>query len=172
MSAFEIQRVGAAEWERVRAVRLRALGDAPEAFGTLLAEELTRPPLGWRERLKQDAAATFLATRAGEDIGLVTGAPYDHTAGLFSMWVHPSARGAGVGRALVAVVIAWARAEGHEHIRLDVSDDNEAAIRLYAACGFNPTGVTGTLPPPREHVTEHERALSLTTVQSEGETEG
>jgi GNAT superfamily N-acetyltransferase len=161
MAEFEIARAEVADWERVRAVRLRALRDAPDAFGTLLAEDLARPPDAWQARLRSDAAATFLATRDGADVGLATGAPYDDTAGLFGMFVDPQARGAGVGRALVEAVIEWARSEGHALIRLDVGDHNASAIRLYETCGFLPTGVTSSMPPPRAHVTEHQRIRSL-----------
>ncbi len=128
------------DWARVRAVRLRALREDPDAFGTVLSEDLARPPHAWRERLMQDTAASFVATREGNDIGLVTGAPYAETAGLFGMWVDPSARGLGAGRALVGAVVAWARGQGHVRIRLDVADTNAAAIRLYEGCGFKRTG--------------------------------
>ncbi len=148
-------------WERVRDIRLRALGDSPRAFGTLLAEERERRMDVWRARLEARANATFIASRADADIGLVTCAPYEDAAGLFSMWVDPSARQAGVGRALIAAVVDWARGQGHSRIKLDVADDNHAAVQLYTACGFQPNGVTSTLPPPREHVTEHQRVRQL-----------
>jgi len=54
-----------------------------------------------------------------------------------------------------------ARGEGRSRIVLDVADGNAAAVRLYESRGFARTGVTGTLPPPREHVLEHQRALEL-----------
>ena len=38
-----VRRVRAEEWERLRATRLRALADAPMAFGSTLADEQTRP---------------------------------------------------------------------------------------------------------------------------------
>ncbi len=77
------------------------------------------------------------------------------------MWVAPQQRGRGLGGAIVDAVVAWARAEGHSRLLLGVGDDNAAAIALYASRGFEPTGVTSTLPPPREHILEHERALVL-----------
>ena len=93
-----------------------------------------------------------------------SGADYeweDGAAGLFGMWVAPSARGQGAGGALVDAVVAWARAEAFPRILLDVGDDNEPAIHLYASRGFVPTGVTTTLPAPRDHVHEHQRGLLL-----------
>ena len=77
------------------------------------------------------------------------------------MWVAPDYRGRKVGKALIDAVINWAQNEGYTQIILDVADENTAAIRLYEASGFLPNGVVCSLPPPREHVTEHQRALSL-----------
>jgi ribosomal protein S18 acetylase RimI-like enzyme len=52
---------------------------------------------------------------------------------LTSMWVAPSVRGRGVGRALVGRVIA---AAAGRPLWLRVLDGNETAIRLYQRCGF------------------------------------
>jgi ribosomal protein S18 acetylase RimI-like enzyme len=156
--------MGPAQWERVRAIRLRALADAPDAFATTHADAAARPPEHWRERLADDASRTFLASVAGEDVGLVVGSVYREapgSAGLFGMWVVPEGRGRGIARALVATVVAWARAAGYRRLLLDVADENLPAVRLYERCGFRATGVTGSLPPPREHVREHQRALDL-----------
>ncbi len=161
---MEIERMTHDAWERVRAIRLRALADAPGAFAVTLAEDAARPDASWRERLEASDAATFVARADGADVGLVVGASFrgrEPAAGLFAMWVAPEARGAGVGALLVDAVVAWARERGHPRLLLEVADENAAAIRLYERKGFAPTGVRGTLPPPREHVTEHERALEL-----------
>lgn len=106
-----IERLGPADHDRARVVRLRALGDAPDAFWTTLAEEEQRPPALWRERLAAADSATFVAHRGGVDVGLVVGAPHrgqEGDAGLFSMWVAPEARRAGVADALMSAVIGRA----------------------------------------------------------------
>lgn len=151
-------------WERVRAIRLRALADTPDAFGTTLAQDGARPPEGWRARLENSASATFISTMDGQDVGLVSGSAYDgsdRVAGLFGMWVAPEARGRGIAGGLVDAVIAWARARGYVRLLLDVADTNTPAIRLYESKGFVPNGVTGSLPAPREHITEHQRERVL-----------
>jgi GNAT superfamily N-acetyltransferase len=161
---FTIERMTPDAWERVRAVRLRALADAPDAFGTLLAEDEARPLPEWRARLERPDVATFLAVVDGRDGGVATGTAYEGqegAAGLFSMWTAPEFRGRGVGGALVEAVVAWARGAGYRRVLLDVADGNLPAIRLYEKRGFAPNGETGTLPPPRQHVLEHRRALAL-----------
>ena len=83
------------------------------------------------------------------------------TAWLISMWVAPEVRRRGVGGLLVDGVVDWARSSGVIRLLLDVSDSNAPAIALYARKGFTPNGEVGTLPPPREHIREHQRELRL-----------
>ena len=83
---------------------------------------------------------------------------------LISMWVTPDMRGCHVGDLLVSAVIDWARASGFKQLLLDVADTNVAAIRLYERMGFVPSGGVGSLPPPREHIKEHQRVLELNTL--------
>ena len=156
-----LERMKPQQWQRARAVRLQALGDAPDAFGSTLTDELKMPDEQWQSRLAARDAATFIAALDDHDIGIAVGAPYDDAAGLFAMWVAPEARGKGIGDALIATVVNWANENGFQRILLDVGDWNQSAINLYKRNGFEPTGHTGTLPPPRTHVTEHQRVLRL-----------
>ena len=168
---MEIERLRPESWARSRAVRLRALAEAPDAFACQLVDEEGQPEEFWRERLSGERCATLIATDAGVDLGCAVGCEWDGEpgcAGLFSMWVAPEARGRGVGGALVQAVIAWARAAGHARLLLEVADENAAAVALYARHGFEPTGRTGSLPAPREHVAEHQRALVLTSWPASG----
>jgi ribosomal protein S18 acetylase RimI-like enzyme len=50
--------------------------------------------------------------------------------------VEPSARGRGVGRALIAAVDDFARAQGLRYVSLMVTDDNTTARTLYDKAGF------------------------------------
>jgi ribosomal protein S18 acetylase RimI-like enzyme len=70
----------------------------------------------------------------------------DGAADLVSMWVRPSARGLGVGEALVAAAAAWAKANGFGSLFLWVTESNAPARRLYERCGFSPTGESQPLP--------------------------
>lgn len=158
----EIVRAGPDDWRRVRAVRLRALRDAPDAFWATAAEEAALSEAQWRERLA--LAATFLALRDGDDVGLAVGGPHwrePSDAGLTGMWVAGPLRGSGTATALIATVVAWARVAGYRRLRLEVADDNHRAVRFYERLGFVPTGWRGTMPPPRDHIAEHERVLEL-----------
>jgi ribosomal protein S18 acetylase RimI-like enzyme len=162
VTEHRIERLAPADAARLRSVRIAALRDAPEAFCATLEQALQRTSDEWSAQL--EALPTFVASIGAEDVGVVRGGPHDRepdTAFLLSLWVAPRARGMGVGEALIAAVVAWARAAGFARLVLDVADENVHAVRLYARCGFVANGETGSLPPPREHVTEHRRVLRL-----------
>ena len=157
-----IQRLAPTEWRRFRAIRMTSLADAPNAFGSTLTDAQTRNETGWRHQLEQ--APTFVAVIGSKDVGVVRGIADDDdpsTAFLISMWVAPFYRVQGVAQSLIEAVVAWARANGFTKLVLDVADDNIAAVNLYEKAGFQATGETGTLPPPRQHIREHRRMLVL-----------
>jgi ribosomal protein S18 acetylase RimI-like enzyme len=62
---------------------------------------------------------------------------------LMAMWVHPEMRGSGAADALVAEVVAWARAEGANAVQLEVIESNHRARRFYERNGFRLTGRKG-----------------------------
>ena len=105
-----VRRVRAEEWERLRAIRLRALADAPMAFGSTLAGEQAQPDEFWRGRAAGGAAdddrATFIAECDGEWVGLGTcvleaGGAGERPAWVFGMWVDPVVRRQGTAQALL-----------------------------------------------------------------------
>ena len=84
-----IEQAGPEDWERVREVRLRALQNAPDAFLTTVDHARAKSAGVWREQLGSSAAATFLATGEGQDVGLAVGAPHHvdpRDAGLYGVW--------------------------------------------------------------------------------------
>lgn len=160
----QIVRLPPSSYERFRRIRLRSLLDAPDAFGSTHAETITRPDSAWQGQLAD--LATFVAVQDEADVGVVRGGLHEderHAAVLLSMWVAPEARGRGVGEALIRAVVDWAREQGCARLYLEVGDHNTTAIGLYARMGFQPTGRTGSLPPPRADITEHERVLLLSS---------
>ena len=158
-----IERLRAGEGARLRTLRLRALADAPDAFGATLEDAERRRASDWEAQVVR--LPTFVWREGAADLGMARGAPHDddpEVAYLISMWVAPEGRGRGVGAGLVGEVAAWARGHGFRRLVLDVAEGNAGARRLYERCGFVSTGATGTLPPPRSHVRELEMALDLT----------
>jgi RimJ/RimL family protein N-acetyltransferase len=159
---IQIRRLSPDDWEEFRVIRLAALADAPSAFGSTLAREQAFLEQDWRTRLS--ATATFVAMAAGRIAGTAGGVrdrarPDD--AMLVGMWVAPEARARGVGEALVRSVIAWATEAHFPRITLFVTVGNEPAARLYARCGFVPTGVEEPVDADRPEQMEMEMELRL-----------
>lgn len=140
MSDVVIRQLAPDDWERFRDIRLAALLDAPSAFGSTYAQSVVYTEHIWRSRLT--TAAMFAAEESGRLIGIAGGLPPQagDTALLISMWVDPIERGRGIGEMLVNRVAQWARDEEFLSIKLWVTVGNGAAERLYARCGFGPTG--------------------------------
>jgi GNAT superfamily N-acetyltransferase len=135
------------EWELLRDVRLAALRDAPSAFASTYEREVAFTEADWRGRLSS-ASATFLAYLPEVGPAGLSGA-FEHspgTAELVSMWVSPTARGRGVGEALVAAVTDWAKTRDYAAVHLWVTRENVSARALYERCGFIPTGEHQPLP--------------------------
>jgi GNAT superfamily N-acetyltransferase len=142
---LNIRRIRADEWERLRALRLQALADAPMAFAATLAREEAFADDVWQERAAGGAAGvdrvTFIAEEGGRWVGLATGLLAGQPVpALVGMFVEKSARQGGIGAALVERVASWTRDRGGDRLVLWVTADNHAAIALYRRCGFAPTG--------------------------------
>jgi ribosomal protein S18 acetylase RimI-like enzyme len=147
---MEVRQTGAGDWAALRRLRLRALADAPGAYASTLEAELAFTDDVWRRRAGEDpAAATFIASEGGADIGLArifAEADPPGRAHLVSMWVDPGHRRRGVARALISQAVGWATEHQADEVILWVADQNAAARRLYERLGFRPTGERQPLP--------------------------
>jgi GNAT superfamily N-acetyltransferase len=138
---IELLRLTSEDWQVYRDVRLRALADAPFAFGSsvqeeeMLTEDELRTKLIHRMQLVAQEGTAIVGTVGGERCDDVDGA-----ALLVSMWVCPLARGRGVGDLLVHTILDWATAQGHDQVRLWFAEGNQSAARLYSRHGFVLTG--------------------------------
>jgi ribosomal protein S18 acetylase RimI-like enzyme len=145
--ALVIRRLRPDEGAAYRAIRLRALADAPEAFCSSLAEEEARPLESWTVRLENAALSgidcPLVAERDGAMLGMVwakVDAADPDTVNLFQMWVAPECRGQGVARALLDGAVGWARGRGAKIVGLGVNCANAAAVALYERAGFHILG--------------------------------
>jgi len=144
IGACSIRQLSATDGPLVRSLRLAALREAPDQFGETHAAALTRADAAWHDL----AEATHLAEVDGAPIGMVFAFPdpAELASGrLGGMWVAPTARGAGVGRALTEAVKAWANARGMFRVGL-WAVPGSAGERLYRRAGFVPSGAQKPFP--------------------------
>ena len=98
----------------------------------------------WRERV----AAGFpvlVAAEEGEVLGFASYGTFRPFEGYLysvehSVYVEPAAHGRGLGRALLASVIAHAQASGKHVMIGGIEADNTPSLRLHASLGFVETG--------------------------------
>ena len=79
---------------------------------------------------------TFLAVTGAEIVGVLDVDPSRHGFGDLGMLVAHEWRGLGVGSALMAAAIEWARERGLHKLSLSVFAHNTAGIALYRKFGF------------------------------------
>jgi ribosomal protein S18 acetylase RimI-like enzyme len=141
-SPLTVRRAALGDEAILRSLRLEALTEAPEAFGSTYDREMARTTADWQRWFSP--GVTFILEEAGTPRGLVAGVHDAEDAGLvylMAMWVHPALRGSGAADALVTEHLAWAYAAGARLVRLDVIATNERARRLYERHGFRLTGL-------------------------------
>lgn len=163
-AAFTVRPFTAEEWPSYRAIRLRALLDAPDAFGSTLAAEEALAPETWAARLARSTSSGIDHALTAELHGALVGLAWakvdanDATiVNLFQMWVAPEARGQGVAGALLDEAVRWARARSALALQLGVTCTNAAALRLYERAGFVDAGVREPLRPGSDLVEQRMR---------------
>ena len=139
MPPFTIRHLTPADAADYRAIRLAALQNSPDSFGSTYESEVARPMSAWEERLATPGA--FGAYLDGKIVGMARfvrdagSAKERHKGSIYGMYVALEARGQGIGSALLDALIHHASGIV-EQLRLGVVDTNEAAIRLYQKHGF------------------------------------
>src|SRR5580765_967342 len=133
-----LRRLGPDDWETFRDIRLRALADAPDAFGSTLERELAYGESDWRRLLSGPVVVV-------EDPGPVSvGGAFDRDGELhvWGMWTDPAHRGHGHARAVLDALLPPDRPA-----RLDLNLTNLRARAAYERYGFVGTGRIEPLRP-------------------------
>ncbi len=139
--AVTIRRAVPGDESALRDLRIRALTDSPNDFGSTLERERNRTPEDWRRWLTE--GSVYLAETGDGPIGLAAGVPNSEdpsTAYLCAVWVQPAIRGSDAARNLISAVQGWARDTGFRELKLDVVEENGRARRAYERNGFRVTG--------------------------------
>lgn len=107
--------------------------------------------------LTRESAEVWVAEAGGEVVGdaVVLFRRGFATARLYSMVVDPDHRGRGVAKALLEAAESGARERGSVVIRLEVREDNEAAVALYRQAGYRVAGRSA------DYYRDHSNALRM-----------
>ena len=150
---MRIRRLEPQEIALHRDIRLRALRDAPDAFGEAAAQVEARPSSYWEELTRSVTEPArhvmFLACEGDAVCGSIYGlrdAESGTSGRVGGSWVEPSYRRRGIGDALLQAVISWARAERLERLRLWAPAASTAALAFYRHAGFRATGLRRPVP--------------------------
>lgn len=124
--------------DRLRALRLAALKDTPDAFGAKYEDEVNKPISEWQDRLKNTNWCFVVAD--GVDVGLlaVDRAEKDRNSDcwLSSWWIHQDHRGSGIPKLMLNWLEQLCIEKKWEKIGLGVWPDNLRAISAYKKLGF------------------------------------
>lgn len=158
---------------KVRAATADDARPAAEILAAVAAEGVlgTEPPVdvdaradAFRERVADGGPTLMLIL---EDAGRVVGHALvreTRTPGVltFGMAIGVEGRGRGGGRALMEAIVAHARACGAHKLELEVWPDNDRAIALYTAAGFEVEGLR------RDHYRRRDGSLRSSLIMARG----
>ena len=134
-------------WEEYKEIRLKALLDDPQAFGSTYEDESKFTDIQWQERPNNQHTVILLARDDTRTIGMV-GIHWEeyeklsHVAHIWGMFVDKDYRGQGIGRQLMEEIEKKAREKSiTEKIKLEVVTNQSTALELYRKLGFREVGV-------------------------------
>lgn len=143
MDSIEILSLKPEDWQQYRELRLRALKEEPQAYGSSYEENAKHAGSYWRERLEDtvrtDTQWLVFAKMDGDLVGMVGAFAEKESdnAHVIAVYVVPEARGKGVSKLLMKELLARIKTnEKIKNIVVDVNPDQEAALNLYKKSGF------------------------------------
>ena len=133
-----IQQAAKFEAERLRALRLLALKDAPYACGAKHEVDKDKPITFWQESL--ELSNWFFASIDKEDIGLIgvekAGTDRISDCWIFGWWIAPQYRGQGVVKLMLDEIDRFCLKNNWLHQGLGVWPENQRAVEAYIKLGF------------------------------------
>lgn len=143
-SKVKIVKLPISDWKDFKEIRLAALKEEPQAFGSSYAKDEAYPDSIWQERLRDgesNKGIYLFAKLEGKIIGMVMGGRTDEDkhAHLAHIWgtYDSKSRGKGVGKELMQRVIEELGKDADiQKIRVGVNAEQKLAIKLYESFGF------------------------------------
>ncbi len=141
MSA-EVVRIAPDSWQRLRELRLEALRQSPEAFGSTFEQESLWTESEWRQ--VADGVAYLVVSRDGQDLAMMSienlDDDYGATCWIGGCWTRPTERGRGHLSLMLDYVDKHSLEEHWSIQGLFVLTHNTNAIAAYEHLGFKRKG--------------------------------
>lgn len=165
-----VRKITSQDARAFRELRLFGLKEAPYAFGMAHEEFVSSTEDSVRKTLELlspgFAVGAFNSTGDLSGIAVVDiqkGVKRKHVGLVWGVYVHPTARGSGVGERMLTALIDFAReVETLQVLNLSVYVKNQPAISLYERVGFRSWGIESmALRVGKEFLDEMHMSLSL-----------
>ena len=134
------------DWRDYKKIRLDALMNNPESFGSSYREELNKDDKKWKERFKDTNRTVFIAFNHKLPIGVAlvsyeSAERFKHLAHIYSMYIKKEFRGKGISNLLIkSIMLSLKRRKNIKKIKLNVVKQQVPAINLYKKFGFKIVG--------------------------------
>ena len=144
-SKIKIVELSISDWKDFKKIRLEALKEEPQAFGSSYAKDAAYPDSKWQERLRDGESKKSIylfAELEGKIVGMVMGGRTDedkkeHLAHVWGTYVDSKAREKGIGKELMQRVIKeLGKDTDVQRIRVQVNAEKKPAVKLYESLGF------------------------------------
>jgi len=145
MDNFIIKQLTAEDWKIWKELRLGALKNSPESFGSSYEEEVNWPDLDFQNSLiKSDIFGVFVDSSLVSCAGFysLNSAKTKHRGVIWGMYTRPEYRGQGIASALIQTIISHAKSHVAQ-LHLTCVTTNLGAVAFYQKHGFK---IYGTEP--------------------------
>ncbi len=145
MDNFIIKQLTAEDWKIWKELRLEALKNSPESFGSSYEEEVNWPDLDFQNSLiKSDIFGIFVDNSLVSCAGFysLNSAKTKHRGVIWGMYTRPEYRGQGIASALIRTIISHAKSHVAQ-LHLTCVTTNLGAVAFYQKHGFK---IYGTEP--------------------------
>lgn len=173
---MEIRVLNEQDTQAYRTIRLNALKNSPESFGSSYEEEADFTDERFLQRLIKPNSFTYGAFEEDQLVGICLLAfqprkKMNHRAEIFSMYIEPDFRSKGVGKKLIMQAIKAAHERKTvEQIYLTVVSSNKVAKALYISLGFKTYGIDKRAMRYKDVYYDHElMALSILSTGVHGD---
>jgi ribosomal protein S18 acetylase RimI-like enzyme len=144
----QIVKLQPSQWEAYKNLRLRALQEEPQAFGSSYAENVSKPDNYWVERLTDVEEGKNWLVFAKENnnlIGMMGGFRKDDdpedVVNVIAVYVAKEARGKGVSKKLMQALLEdFEKDPSINKVKLSVNKEQIPAVKLYESFGFKVVG--------------------------------